>query len=93
MAQLKNFNTALYVMQLDAESKYNGLLKIGISNNVERRAKEVGSVKVLYHDAYRAPRSVVMVTEMLAQAMLFKGWSSSQLSQGFACSVRFIRIF
>jgi hypothetical protein len=71
MAQLKNFNTALYVMQLDAESKYNGLLKIGISNNVERRAKEVGSVKVLYHDAYRAPRSVVMVTEMLAQAYAY----------------------
>jgi len=72
MAQLKNFNTALYVMRLDAGCKYDGLLKIGISNNVERRAKEVGSVKVEWNDNYRAPRAVVMATEMLAQAYAYR---------------------
>ena len=71
MATLKNFNTALYVMRLDADCKYDGLLKIGISNNVERRAKEVGSVKIEYHDDYRAPRAVVMATEMLAQCYAY----------------------
>jgi len=72
MATLKNFNTALYVMRLDADCKYKGLLKIGISNNVERRAKEVGSVKVEWNDNYRAPRAVVMATEMLAQAYAYR---------------------
>lgn len=71
MAQLKNFNTALYVMRLDADCKYKGLLKIGISNNVQRRAKEVGAVSVEWNDAYRAPRAVVMATEMLAQAYAY----------------------
>ena len=72
MATLKNFNTALYIMRLDADCKYDGLLKIGISNNVERRAKEVGSVKIEYQDAYRAPRALVMATEMLAQAYAYR---------------------
>ena len=72
MATLKNFNTALYVMRLNADCKYKGLLKIGISNNVERRAKEVGSVKIEYQDAYRAPRALVMATEMLAQAYAYR---------------------
>jgi hypothetical protein len=36
-----------------ADCKYKGLLKIGISNNVERRAKEVGSVSVEWNDDYR----------------------------------------
>jgi len=72
MATLKNFNTALYVMRLNADCKYKGLLKIGISNNVERRAKEVGSVSVEYQDDYRAPRALVMATEMLAQAYAYR---------------------
>ena len=72
MATLKNFNTALYVMRLDADCKYKGLLKIGISNNVERRAKEVGSVSVEWNDKYRAPRAIVMATEMLAQAYAYR---------------------
>jgi predicted GIY-YIG superfamily endonuclease len=72
MATLKNFNTALYVMRLDADCKYDGLLKIGISNNVERRAKEVGSVKIEYQDDYRAPRALVMATEMLAQTYAYR---------------------
>ena len=71
MATLKNFNTALYIMRLDADCKYDGLLKIGISNNVERRAKEVGSVSVEWNDTYRAPRAVVMATEMLAQCYAY----------------------
>ena len=71
MATLKNFNTALYIMRLDAESKYNGLLKIGISNNVARRVKEIGNVKYEWMDEYRAPRAVVMATEMLAQAYAY----------------------
>jgi len=72
MATLKNFNTALYIMRLNAGCKYDGLLKIGISNDVQRRAKEVGSVKVEYQDAYRAPRALVMTTEMLAQAYAYR---------------------
>jgi len=71
MAQLKNFNTALYIMRLESEGKYRGLLKIGISNNVERRAREVGYVSVEWNDDYRAPRAVVMATEMLAQAYAY----------------------
>ena len=71
MAQLKNFNTALYVMRLKSDCKYKGLLKIGISNNVERRAREVGYVSVEWNDDYRAPRAVVMATEMLAQAYAY----------------------
>ena len=71
MAQLKNFNTALYVMRLKSDCKYKGLLKIGISNNVERRAREVGYVSVEWNDNYRAPRAVVMATEMLAQTYAY----------------------
>ena len=71
MAALKNFNTALYVMRLKDDSKYDGLLKIGISNNVERRAKEIGSVLVEWYDDYRAPRAIVMAQEMLAQTYAY----------------------
>jgi hypothetical protein len=71
MATLKNFNTALYVMRLDADCKYKGLLKIGISNNVARRLKEIGNVKYEWMDNYRAPRAVVMATEMLAQCYAY----------------------
>jgi hypothetical protein len=71
MATLKNFNTALYVLRLDAGCKYDGLLKIGISNNVARRVKEIGNVKYEWMDEYRAPRAVVMATEMLAQAYAY----------------------
>lgn len=69
---IKNFPTALYIMRLMAGSKYDGLLKIGISNNVERRAKEIGNVGVEYQDDYKAPRAVVMATEMLAQAYAYR---------------------
>ena len=48
------------------------MLKIGISNNVQRRAKEIGSVLVEWNDNYRAPRTVVMATEMLAQAYAYR---------------------
>ena len=74
MATLKNFNTALYIMRLNTASRpqYDGLLKIGVSNNVERRAKEVGSVKIEFQDNYRAPRALVMATEMLAHAYAYR---------------------
>ena len=71
MAQLKNFNTARYIMRIKSEGKYKGLLKIGISKNVVRRAREVGYVSVEWNDKYRAPRAVVMATEMLAQAYAY----------------------
>jgi hypothetical protein len=72
MAQLKNFATALYIMRLNANSKYDGILKIGISNNVERRKKEIGGVEIEYQDAYRIPRAKIMATEMLAQAFAYR---------------------
>lgn len=72
MAKLTNFNTALYIMRLKAGSKYDGLLKIGISNNIERRAKEIGNVAIEYQGDYSAPRAIVMATEMLAQAFAYR---------------------
>lgn len=72
MAKLTNFNTALYIMRLKAGSKYDGLLKIGISNNIERRAKEIGNVAIEYQGDYSAPRAIVMATEMLAQAYAYR---------------------
>jgi hypothetical protein len=69
---IKNFSTALYIMRLNKEdSKYDGLLKIGISNNIDRRKKEIGSVELEYAEDYRTPRALVMATEMLAQAYAY----------------------
>jgi len=69
---IKNFNTAVYIMRLNKDdSKYDGLLKIGISNNISRRIKEIGNVSCEWNDNYRAPRAVVMGIEMLAQAYAY----------------------
>lgn len=70
--RLYNFNTALYIARLQAGSKYDGLLKIGISNDIERRAKEIGNVVMEYKGEYKAPRALVMATEMLAHAFAYR---------------------
>lgn len=70
--RLYNFNTALYIARLQAGSKYDGLLKIGISNDIERRAKEIGNVIMEYKDEYKTPRALIMATEMLAHAYAFR---------------------